>query len=325
MNRVAALGLFFVFFFSPAPLWGGTSAIPRLNIAAYPDFYLAAGMSKILSSASLRVDAESAVDVEEALRLLHEGEAYVCILDSRDYAGKNVPFLRALAVAEIWVVQIYAARGVHSLSDLKGKKVAVSTSQNFAELAEAVFQAAGLDMGKDVRTELLNDCKKALDNGRVDAALWIGKMIISAESFPPGSTHLLDVPSAVGAGVSRRFPAFFPYALPPYTAVSGHFISAAGPGQGESVNTLAVPSAVIVAHERLDPELAYALTKTLLEGRRAFSSEKGDMALGMLERENVRMLRMPLHPGAERYYKGHNHCPFVPLVPFGMREGNIRP
>jgi hypothetical protein len=59
------------------------------------------------------------------------------------------------------------------------------------------------------------------------------------------------------------------------------------------------------ASERLDPELAYALTRTLLEGRRAFASKEGNMELGMLERENVRMLRMPLHPGAERYYKEH--------------------
>ncbi len=73
-------------------------------------------------------------------------------------------------------------------------------------------------------------------------------------------------------------------------------------GQGQDVPMLGWPT-MLVAHKDLKPEVAYVLTKAVVENKEKLV--KGHAALKDFVPEeawNFKKYGMPLHPGAERYY-----------------------
>src|SRR5690606_26718924 len=192
-------------------------------------------------------------------------------------------------------IQIVAsqASGVKTLADLKGKSLSVGAPKSGTELnARAIFEAAGMsyeDLGK-VEYLPFAESVELIKNRQLDATL---------QSAGLGVASIRDLSTSLAINV---------VAVPADTVakIGAPYIAATIPagtydGQTEDVPTAAVGN-MLVTHSDVSEETAYQMTKQLFENLdrmvAAHAAAKAIKAEAATEGMPV-----PLHPGAERYYK----------------------
>ena len=72
-------------------------------------------------------------------------------------------------------------------------------------------------------------------------------------------------------------------------------------GQTEDVPTVAIRN-ILVTHSEVDEEAVYGMTKAMFENLDALIAAHAS-AKGIALNSAAKNLPLPLHPGAERYYK----------------------
>ncbi|MGY0491297.1 TAXI family TRAP transporter solute-binding subunit [Streptomyces sp. WG-D5] len=189
---------------------------------------------------------------------------------------------------------------VQKVADLRGMKVAVGgRSSGVRLIAERILKAAGLDVEKDV-TEVgigIDTMPRALRSGEIDAFFWSGGLPTGhvrdlSDAAPIRLVELgslVDELHAMG-GYSRYYRA----AVMPADAYPAA-------QQGEPVSTLAVAN-LLVTTDRVDPELAEAVTRTVIDSRDHIGAEVHAAQLVDL-RTAVYTDPLTLHEGARRYYR----------------------
>src|SRR5690606_26203830 len=212
-------------------------------------------------------------------------------------AGFPQPLTDIRAIAAIYpnYVQIVASAesGIKTLEDLKGKSISVGAPASGTELnARAIFAAAGMsyeDMGK---VEYLPYAESAelIKNRQLDATLQssgLGVAFIQdlAATMPINIVAIpADVVDTIGA----------PYVAS--TIPAGTY-----DGQAEDVSTAAIGN-ILVTHAGVSEETAYQMTKLMLENLdRMIASHSA--AADIDPANALTGLSIPLHPGAERYYR----------------------
>ncbi len=213
-------------------------------------------------------------------------------------AGFKAPLKRLRAIAGTYnnYIQIVASKesGIKTLEDLKGKRISVGAPKSGTELnARAIFKAAGLayeDMG---RVEFLPyaESVELIKNRQLDATLQssgLGMAAIRdlASTMP---VTFVEIPDSVVEKIESD--AYLPGVIPAGTY----------DGQDADVPTVAITN-ILVTHDKVSDEVAYQMTKLMFDNLSALGNAHS--AAKDIKLENAtKNLPIPLHPGAERFYK----------------------
>ena len=203
--------------------------------------------------------------------------------------------LRGIAAIYPNYIQIVAsqASGVKTLADLKGKSLSVGAPKSGTELnARAIFAAAGMSYDDLGRTEYLPfaESVELIKNRQLDATLQSAGLGVA--SIRDLSTSLPINVVAVPAETVEKIGA-------PYIAVT--IPAGTYDGQVEDVATAAVGN-MLITHADVSDEIAYQMTKQLFENLDKLTAAHAAAKAIKLDGALTGM-PVPLHPGAERYYK----------------------
>ncbi|MGI9414710.1 MAG: TAXI family TRAP transporter solute-binding subunit [Hyphomicrobiales bacterium] len=215
-------------------------------------------------------------------------------MDGKDPA-KDLRTIAALFEEHIHLVAL-ADSGINSVTDLKGKRVSLDEpgSGTYVD-AKLILEANGLGVD-DVTAEALkgNAASEALRNGKIDAFFVVA-------GYPTGS--LVELASAAkiklvpidGAGaksLTDKYGFFAPSDIP------------AGTYQGVDATPTVAVGAQWFTSAKEDEELIYKITKALWnkESRKLLDVGHAKGKTITLDTA-VSGVAVPLHPGAERFYK----------------------
>ena len=280
-------------------LTGGTSGV------YYP---IGVALSKIYGEKieGARTQVQSTKASVENLNLLQKGngEFAIALGDSVKYAwegnadvGFAAPLdkLRGIAAAYPNYIQVaaMAESGITTIADFKGKAISVGAPKSGTELnARAIMGALSMSYDDLGKTEYLPfaESVELMKNRQLDATLQSAGLGVAslkdlATSVP---TTIVSIPAEVA------------------TSLGAPYISATIPagtyeGQTADVQTLAVGN-FFVTHEGVDEETVYQMTKLLFENLPELVA--AHKAAGAISLEGALTgMPVPLHAGAERYYR----------------------
>ena len=280
-------------------LTGGTSGVYYPLGVALSEIY-----GKNIQGAHVQVQATKAS--VENLNLLQQGKGEVAFTlgDSLELAWQGnadagfpakLDKLRGLAAIYPNYIQIVAAKdsGIQTLADLKGKSLSVGAPKSGTELnARAILTAAGLSYQDLGRVEYLPfaESVELIKNRQLDATL---------QSAGLGVASIRDLATSLPIVV---------VAVPPETVakVGQPYVAATIPagtyeGQTSDVATAAVGN-FLVTREGVSDDTAYQMTKLLFEHLDQLAAAHA-AAKGIDPAKAAEGMPVPLHPGAERYFK----------------------
>jgi TRAP transporter TAXI family solute receptor len=280
-------------------LTGGTSGV------YYP---LGVALSEIYAEGieGARTQVQATKASVENLNLLEQGRGEIAFslgdsvkaaVEGDTEAGFPGPLGRLRGIAAIYpnYIQIVASAdsGITSLADLKGKSLSVGAPASGTELnARAIFAAAGMSYEDLGRIEYLPfaESVELIKNRQLDATL---------QSAGLGVASIRDLATSVPISV---------VAVPPeiVEAIGAPFLPATIPagtyeGQAADVPTAAVGN-FLITHADVSEETAYAMTKLLFENLDRLGAAHA-AAKAIDPAKALDGMPVPLHPGAERYYR----------------------
>ncbi len=280
-------------------LTGGTSGV------YYP---LGVAISKLFTDKipDVRPSVQATKASVENLNLLQQGrgELAFSLGDAVQFAWagdaeagfpRQLDKLRALGAIYANYIQIVALKesGIKTLADLKGKRVSVGAPKSGTELnARAILGAAGLsysDLGK-VEYLPFGESVDLMKNRQLDATL---------QSAGLGVSSIRDLSNSVPVTVVEIPDAVIEKVGTPY--IGAIVPKGTYDGQDSAVKTAAVPN-LLVTRVGVADDLAYEMAKAVYQNVPALVAAQA-AAKGIDPRTAAQNLPIPLHPGAERYFK----------------------
>jgi uncharacterized protein len=210
----------------------------------------------------------------------------------------ELPNLRAIASLYPESVHIVARKeaGLKSVRDLKGHRVSLDEPGSGTLVgARAILSAYGLKES-DLRPIYLKPkfAAQMLARGKLDAFFTIGGYPATsvAEVVSGGGATLIPVTGPGAARAVAENPFFRPDVIP------------AGVYRGiDETGTLQVHGLLLVT-EDMDPQLVYEITRALWSNRTLGFIRAGHPKGAEIKRASALLgISVPLHPGAERYYR----------------------
>jgi hypothetical protein len=281
-------------------LTGGTSGVYYPMGVALSQIY-----GKAIPNAKISVQATKAS--AENLNLLQAGRGEIAFTlgdalsdawKGNAEAGFKAPLKKLRGVAGIYpnYIQIVASAdsGIKTLADLKGKRISVGAPKSGTELnARAIFKAAGLNYSDFAKVEYLpfGESVELMKNRQIDATLQSAGLGVSSLRDLSTSIKMVvvSIPPEVVAKVGD--PAYQSGMVPANTY------------EGQTAN---VPTAYVqnflVTHEGVPADTVYKMTKAMFENLDQLKAAHA--AAKSIRREAaVSGMPLPLHPGAEKYYR----------------------
>ncbi len=204
--------------------------------------------------------------------------------------------LRGLSATYNNYIQIVASAdsGIRTLADLKGKRVSVGAAKSGTELnARAVFKAAGLTYGDLSKVEYLpfGESVELIKNRQLDATLQSAGLGVASIRDLATAVKIVVVPVPNDVVAKIGDAAYQATVIPANTYE----------GQTADVPTAAIPN-FLVTHSGVSDDLAYRMAKSLYDNLDSLTAAHN--AAKSIKRESaVKGMPVPLHPGAERYYR----------------------
>jgi TRAP transporter TAXI family solute receptor len=297
------------------PSVGGAQVKTRLAIATggtggvyYP---MGGGMAALISKHIPNTEATAEVTTASVdnVKLLH-GNRIAMALSLPDTAWdgfngqirgfKEKTNIRTLMALYSNFMQIVAAdgSGIKSVADLKGRRVSTGAPGSGVEIKGLrVLEAYGLTP-KDFKSQDrlgVTESAGALKDRKLDAFFWDGGLPTAA---------LLDLAATPGIRIN-----LIPHAdaIPKMVAKYGplYFVSNIPKGTYKGIdedNAVAATTNLLIVNEKMDENLAYQITKLLLE-HTADLVAVHKAATEISLKSAVVGSPIPFHPGALRYYK----------------------
>jgi TRAP transporter TAXI family solute receptor len=213
-------------------------------------------------------------------------------------AGFKTPLKKLRAIAAIYLnyIQIVARAdsGIKTLADLKGKAVSVGVPKSGTELnARAIFAAAGLSYKDFSKVEYLpfGESIELMKNRQIDVTLQSAGLGVSALRDLAALVDIVVVPIPADVVKKTRDPTYLPATIPANTYR----------GQSADVPAAAVHN-FLVTHEGVSSDTVYAMTKALWSGLDQLVAAHS-AAKAIDPKRALDGIPIPLHPGAEKYYK----------------------
>jgi TRAP transporter TAXI family solute receptor len=256
---------------------------------------------------NVRATAQVTKASAENLNLLQagRGELALALADSVSDAWKGeaeagfpkkLDKLRGLSGTYSNYIQIVANAdsGIKTLADLKGKRISVGAAKSGTELnARAIFKAAGLTYADLAKVEYLpfGESVELIKNRQLDATLQSAGLGVASIRDLSTSVKIVVVPVPADV-VAKVGDAAYQTAVIPANTYTG---------QTQDVPTAVIPN-FLVTHSGVSDELAYQMAKQMYENIDTLYAAHN--AAKAIKRENaIKGMPVPLHPGAERYYR----------------------
>jgi len=209
--------------------------------------------------------------------------------------------IRALAVMypnHMHVVSVEGT-GISKIEDMKGKHVSTGSPGSATEVfALRVIEAAGLNPDKDLRRERLGvaESVNALKDRKIEAFFWVGGLPTSSvtdlAATPNTKIKVIDIAQYTAKMNAKYGPLYAEAVIP----------AATYKGMDADAKDITVWN-IMVVNGSMDNQLAYDLTRIMLEKR-------DDLALVHKEALNIKpelqtssRAGIPWHPGALKYFK----------------------
>jgi len=270
---------------------------------------LGVALSKVYADyvPEVRTSVQSTKASVENLNLLQRGRGEVGFAlgdsvsgawNAEEDAGfpQKLDKLRAIAAIYPNYIQIVARAdsGITSLADLKGKRISVGAPKSGTELnARKIFAAAGMSYKDFAKTEYLSfgESVELMKNRQLDATLLSAGLGVSAIRDLASTTAItiVEVPKETVAAIND--PVFIPTTVP-----AGSY-----DGVTKDVPTVAIRN-ILVTRSDLPDDLVYQMTKSMFDHRADLLSAHS-AAQGITLQEATSGLPLPLHPGAEKFYR----------------------
>ncbi len=278
------------------------------NTGTYYAFTTAVG--QVLGTDDYKFNVISTGGSQANIEMIADGEAQFAIVqnDVMNYAyeGTNgfaeaITDFKAVACVYSEVCQLVATKdsGITSLADLKGKTVAVGdVGSGVYYNAVQILGAAGLDIDKDINkvTASFGDSATQLKDGSIDAAFITAGAPTTAITDLATTTDvvLVDLGADIIDSLIKEYP-FYEKFEATADNTKYDFVT-------DTVNTVAIKATFVVTDKMSDDQV-YEITKNLWEKQAdiAVAHAKGNE---MVKENAVAAVgKVPVHPGAEKYYK----------------------
>ncbi|WP_300522212.1 TAXI family TRAP transporter solute-binding subunit [Aminiphilus sp.] len=293
-------------------LVSGAFAATFLNIGTgttggtyYP---VGAALAKIWSDTipDVKASAQSTGGTVNNIQLMADGEAEMGFMDGLyyhaymgqgKYEGNPQKDLRAMLPLYPEPIHLLVAKGsgIKSIADFKGKRVSIGAVASGTEVtARELLKAAGIDPDKDITPENLglSDTAAAFGDKRIDCGIVVGSLGIAGvvEVTTLDIVEFIDLSDEVLDKVMEQTPYWVPFTIP------ANFYK----NQTAPVKTYASWN-IIAVKDSVDADLVYQLTKNAFDKKADVVAVNSKMET-MLP-ENAKLFKIPMHPGAEKYYK----------------------
>jgi TRAP transporter TAXI family solute receptor len=236
-----------------------------------------------------RKEIESAFVAADVLDQAYNGKA--------QFDGKPLKNLRALGALYPEQVQLVTAAksNIKTFKDLKGKSVSSgSPGSGQWQLLGDLLEAHGMtrkDIGEDL-SSFAQSVDKIKDGNLVASLITAGAPTSAVSDLANGTeVRIVPLTGAEIDALKKKQPYYASVTLPANLYK----------GQTSPVETLAV-MAIWATHSELSDDMAYAVTKALYENTETLGQvhPKGkEISL----KTALQSVSIPLHPGAERYYR----------------------
>lgn len=280
-------------------LTGGTSGVYYPLGVALSDIY-----GKGIEGARTQVQATKAS--VENLNLIEQGKGEIAFTlgdalalawEGNAEAGFKAPLSKLRIVAAIYpnYVQIATLQeaGITTITDMKGKTLSVGAAKSGTELnARVILEAAGLSYDDLAKVEYLPfaESVELMKNRQLEATL---------QSSGLGNAAIKDLASSQAISIVS-IPAEMVVAMGspymPATIPAGTY-----QGQDTDVPTVAVGNYLVTSAD-VSEEVVYQMTKLIFENLDALKAAHS-VGAGISLDEAAKNPPIPLHPGAERFYR----------------------
>lgn len=187
-----------------------------------------------------------------------------------------------------------ADSGIRTLADLKGKRVSVGAARSGTELnAREILKAAGLSYSDLAKVEYLpfGESVELMKNRQLDATLQSAGLGVASIRDLATAIKIVVIPVPADVVAKVGDPAYQPAVIPANTYT----------GQTADVPTAAIPN-FLVTHAGVPEDVVYRMTKAMYDNLDTLYAAHN--AARAIKRENaIKGMPVPLHPGAERYYR----------------------
>jgi len=237
---------------------------------------------------------------EAEVAFAQNGVAYYAYNGKEMFKDKPTKFLRGITnlYPNVMHIVVNANSNITSIKQFEGKKFVPGAIGSATEInSKEILGMYGLDYKdkKNVKGEYLgySEAAEALKDGRVDGILIAGGLPTSAVMDAASSVKIkiLSLEPDMIKKLQETMPWYYEVTIPKGTYM----------GQNEDVRTVAVAN-LLICREDLTNDMVYSMTKTLHENQKdlvAAHSAAKDMKLEIA----LKGMTVPLHPGAEKYYK----------------------
>ncbi len=281
-------------------LTGGTSGVYYPLGVALTQLY-----GKAIPDAKTAVQATKAS--AENLNLLQAGRGEVAFSLGDTFSeawkgnadvGFKTPLKKLRTLAAIYPNYIHflasADSGIKSLADLKGKRVSVGAPKSGTELnSRDILKAVGMGYQDLAKVEYLGyaESVELMKNRQLDATLLSSGLGVAAVRDLATAIKMVVIPIPVDVVTKIGEAAYTSGVIPANTYN----------GQTTDVPTVTVQN-YLVTHEGVSTETVYRMTKSMFENLDAMIAAHA--AAKAINKQTAGIgSPVPLHPGAEKYYR----------------------
>ena len=220
---------------------------------------------------------------------------------TNSWKGKQTdkPLFVANYYPNVWQLAVPQTAEVKTLKDLKGKAVALPPRGNtsLAEGWEWLLKANGMTLN-DLGTKSYGSITENAETIRNRQAVAMGWFTTVPASFmlDLGTSikmRMVGVTDAEIAEMKKFNPGFIKHVIPKGTYTQY--------GIEEDVHTIQAPT-ILIAHAKTPADVVYKVAKAIVEGREDFTRVSAAMK-GVTARDMAQNHGLPMHPGAEKYFK----------------------
>ncbi|MBP3736023.1 MAG: TAXI family TRAP transporter solute-binding subunit, partial [Lachnospiraceae bacterium] len=255
-----------------------------------------------------KASAQSTSGGLEILRLLESGDSDFGMgqagvartaIDGTYGDGNQPKFVNIASVTYMYpnVMQIAVANGsgIEDFTDFAGKSFCAGASGSATETnTQDMYAACGIEYSDKMQYTSESQSVELMKNGQADGANLIAAIGAASvtELYSTGKYHLLSFTDEQLDAICAKNPAYYKFVIPAGTYAN----------QDEDINTFAVAN-YFFARADMDEDAVYTLTKTLYENIDEVRSIHNVLANNFALENCTDGMTVPLHPGAERYYK----------------------
>jgi hypothetical protein len=211
------------------------------------------------------------------------------------FEGEKISGFSAMAGLYAEVCQIVSKKEITSIADLKGKRVSVGDVGSGVEFnARQILEAYDMTFDDIVVSNLsFGDSATALKDDKIDAFFCVAGAPTTAivELATSNQINLLEIDDEHVAKLIEKYPFYTKFSVP-----GGSY-----KGVDTDVQTVAVVATYIVS-DSLSEDLVYNMTKALFENADEIANAHPKGA-ELNPEYSVSSISIPIHPGAEKYYK----------------------